>query len=151
MDNRRLKITVLRGLVIGAALSLTACTTITDYFTPDEEVELRVLEPIQNQFTPNTKWSEEVGDGVDKYFSRLRPVIGYNLLFAASRQGDVIAFNPETGDTVWKQDFADYSSDGESGWFSSLWSDGMSAKIAGGLSLAYEKLYFGTETVTSSH
>lgn len=124
---------------------LTGCATVSGWFTDEEELEIRRLDPIQAQFEPTTLWSTDLGNGIDGYFSRLRPAVGYDLVFAASRQGRVAAFSPQTGEEVWRQNFATYNDEGYLRTISNLWSDGISAKIAGGLSLAYETLYFGTE------
>lgn len=132
-------LTLLSSLLVGG------CSTMSDWFADEEELEIRRLAPIEQQFEPDIIWDRELGDGVEQYYSRLRPVVGYDLLFAANRQGLVQAMQPDTGKVVWKQDFATYSDEGWLSGLSRLWSDGTSAKIAGGLSLAYEKLFFGSE------
>lgn len=132
-------------LTLVATVNLAACSTISDWFAEDEELEVKKLEPIQAQFTPTEVWSKDVGDGVSDYYSRLKPAVGYNMVFAASRQGHIEAFEQDSGKTVWEKDFAEYNTEGFLGSVSSLWSDGRSAKIAGGLSLAYETVFFGSE------
>lgn len=135
----------LKLLTIAAALNMAACSTINGWFADDEESEIRVLQPIQSQFTPTQVWAEDVGDGVSHYFSRLKPAVGYEMVFAASRQGIVEAFAQASGESVWRKDFATYNRSGILATLSLLWDQGKSAKIAGGLSLAYETLFFGTE------
>ena len=140
-----MKSSISKALMLTAAVSLSGCSTISGWFSDEEEQEVRVLEPINAQFTPQQVWEREVGDGVGSYYSRLRPAIGYDMVVAASRQGIVSAFEKDTGERVWRKDFADYSTDGAGSWLGSLWSDGVSAKIAGGITLAYESVFFGTE------
>lgn len=131
--------------VLVACLGLGGCSTISDWFADDEEIEIRRLKPIEMQFQPELVWDETVGDGVDGYYSRLRPAIGFDRVFAASRQGEVAAFEQESGKRVWKLDLANYNSEGFLGGVSRLWSDGESARLAGGLTLAAETLYIGSE------
>jgi outer membrane protein assembly factor BamB len=96
-------------LIIAAlALSLSGCATISDWFADNDELEIRRLKPIEAQFQPTIKWDAQVGDGVYDYFSRLTPAVGYGKVFVASRDGDVVALDPETGKPVWEQDFANY-------------------------------------------
>ena len=133
-------------LIIAAlALSLSGCATISDWFADNDELEIRRLKPIEAQFQPTIKWDAQVGDGVYDYFSRLTPAVGYGKVFVASRDGDVVALDPETGKPVWEQDFANY--DNYSLKKALLWysNRAVSAKISGGLVVAYQSVYFGTE------
>lgn len=135
----------MRALLVFITLSMAGCSTISGWFTDDEELEIRTLKPIEAAFEPEELWSEDVGNGVENYYSLLRPTMGYDLLFAASRQGEITAFEPLTGKEVWSRDFATYPNDGYLSFISNLWSDGVSAKISGGLTVAYESVFFGTE------
>lgn len=135
----------LKLLTLAAALNITACSTISGWFADEEELEIRKLAPIEAQFTPKEVWSKRVGDGVSHYFSRLKPAVGYDMVFAASRQGIVEAFEQSSGNSVWRKDFATYDRAGIMGTISLLWYNGKSAKLSGGLSLAYETLFFGSE------
>jgi outer membrane protein assembly factor BamB len=127
------------------ALSLGGCATISDLFAEDDEIEIRRLKPIEATFEPQIKWETDVGDGVQDYFSRLAPTVAYGKVFAASRDGIVVAIEPETGKKIWEQDFANY--DNYSFKKAMLWysNRAVSAKISGGLSAAYESVFFGTE------
>lgn len=135
----------LRLSLLVAAVTMSGCSTISGWFTDDEELEIRTLAPIEAKFEPEVMWSEDVGNGVENYYSLLRPVYGYDMLFAASRQGSVTAFEPATGKEVWSRDFATYPNEGYFSFISNMWSDGVSAKISGGLTTAYETVFFGTE------
>lgn len=132
-------------LVIFLAVSLGGCATVSDWFADEDELEIRRLKPIEAAFQPVVKWEAEVGDGVQDYYSRLAPAIGYGKVFAASRDGLVMAFDPESGKRLWKQDFANY--DNYSIKKALLWysNRAVSAKISGGLTVAYETVFFGTE------
>ncbi|MFT5541433.1 MAG: outer membrane protein assembly factor BamB [Glaciecola sp.] len=127
------------------ALSLSGCATVSDWFAEDEELEVRRLKPIEATFEPQIKWETDVGDGVQDYYSRLTPAVAYGKVFAASRDGLVVALDPETGKQLWEQDFGNY--DNFSWKKALLWysNRAVSAKISGGLTVAYETVYFGTE------
>lgn len=133
------------NFVLLASVSLTGCSTISDWFADEEELKVKELKPIDALFEPQVVWQESMGDGVGPYFSRLRPALGYDLLYAANRQGLVRAYEPATGKEVWEQNFASYRDEGYLSGVSRLWSDGESARLSGGLTLAYEKVFVGTE------
>jgi len=136
---------LLMPLLAAACLNLTGCSTISDWFADDEELEIKKLEPIQAQFSPTEVWEQSMGNGVSHYFSRLKPAVAYGMVFAANRQGKVAAFEQASGKKVWDKDFAIYSEEGFFSGLSRLWSSGVSAKLAGGMSVAYDTLYFGSE------
>ena len=134
-----------RLIITLLALSLSGCATVSDWFADDEELEIRRLKPIEAAFEPEVKWDIDVGDGVQDYFSRLAPAVAYGKVFAASRDGIVVAIDQQTGKKIWEQDFANY--DNYSFKKAMLWysNRAVSAKISGGLSVAYQSVYFGTE------
>ena len=134
-----------RLIITLLALSLSGCATVSDWFADDEELEIRRLKPIEAAFEPEVKWDIHVGDGVQDYFSRLAPAVAYGKVFAASRDGIVVAMDQQTGKKIWEQDFANY--DNYSFKKAMLWysNRAVSAKISGGLSVAYQSVYFGTE------
>ncbi|MDC0602431.1 outer membrane protein assembly factor BamB [Aliiglaciecola sp.] len=134
-----------KALVLSFVVTISGCSTMSDWFTDDEELEIRKLKPIDAKFEAKQLWSKHLTGGVDFYYSRLRPAVAYEKVFAASRQGVVAAFEQQSGTRVWQRDFATYQNEG---WFSSignLWSDGISAKISGGVTVIYETVFFGTE------
>lgn len=132
-------------------VNLSGCSVIptwmdpTTWFEDDEEAEIRVLKPISERFKPTIVWDDSVGDGVDYYFSRLTPVVAYDKVFAASRQGQVKAFEQTSGKQLWKIDLAEYRDEGMFSSVSQLWSDGVSARLSGGITAAYQKIFFGSE------
>jgi|TARA_B110000503_G_C7099051_1_gene392965 outer membrane protein assembly factor BamB len=131
-------------LLISTVL-LSGCSTISNWFYEEEELEVRRLKPIQVQFTPTEIWSADLGVGIGKFYSKLRPAVAYDKVFAANRQGQVNAYDQATGKKVWSKNFAIYDEKGLTSGVTNLWSNGMSAKIAGGISVAYETVFFGTE------
>lgn len=138
-------------LAVALAGGLSACSSVPDWANPtvwfedEEELEIQRLDPINAQFTPDVIWDGEVGSGVKYYFSRLTATIAYDKLFAASRQGVIKAFDQASGETLWTTDLAEYRDEGFLTGVSRLWSDGVSAKLSGGITAAYQKIYIGSE------
>ncbi len=132
------------GLALALSVSLSGCTTVSNWFADEEELEIRTLKPIDAEFTPQVKWTTDIGEGVDHYFSRLRPVFAYDTLYVADRHGDVRALKPATGDTVWERDLATFRDSGFFASVSKIWSSGESAKV-GGITVGDNKLFLGTE------
>ncbi|MFQ3235480.1 MAG: outer membrane protein assembly factor BamB [Paraglaciecola sp.] len=132
-------------LLLVSTFGLSACSTISNWFADEEELEVRILKPIEAQFTPQQLWSANLGEGVGHYFSHLRPALGYEMVFAANRQGRVVAFEQDSGKEVWSKNFAHFKHDSFTSGITNVWSSGVAAKISGGLSVAYETLFFGTE------
>ncbi|OFC70665.1 outer membrane protein assembly factor BamB [Alteromonas confluentis] len=132
------------GLALLLSVSLSGCTTISDWFADEEELEIRRLAPLDAEFKPTVNWETEVGDGVDGYFSHLRPVYANDKLYIADRHGVVAALDPQSGDKIWEKDFAVFKDEGWKSSITNLWSSGASAKIAG-LSVSGESVFVGTE------
>lgn len=140
-----------RVIVLGATLTLGGCSTLPDWMNPvtwfedEEELEIKRLDPINAKFTPTLRWDENIGSGVKYYFSRLQPAVAYGKVFAASRQGEVAAFDKDTGKELWKFNLAEFRDEGVFKSVSQLWSDGISARISGGIVASYQSIFFGTE------
>jgi outer membrane protein assembly factor BamB len=49
------------------------------------------------------QWSQSVGDGADGEFLHLRPAIGETAVFAASRDGVVVAVDKQSGKRLWRR------------------------------------------------
>lgn len=128
-----MKLQVKQALLL-AALVLAGCSS----------KEKLVLPPVTNSIDPDTVWSSSVGSGVEHYESSLTPIIVNDTVYAASREGLVAAFELASGKRKWQFDLR--KPDGGSVWqsISEVWS-GDNARISGGLSYGYDKLYFGSE------
>lgn len=132
------------GMALAVSITLSGCTTVSDWFADEEELEIRRLKPIDAQFTPAVSWERDIGDGVEHYFSRLRPVYAYDTLYAADRRGAVVAMEPATGKVLWEKDFAQFRSEGMLSAVTNLWRSGETARI-GGISVADRLVFIGTE------
>ena len=118
------------------ALSITACSSTDD---EDEETLIAELTDIQQQFEPDVIWDRAIGDGVGDFYSRLQPTIAYDKIFSASREGEIVALDLQTGKKIWEIDVRDETS--ESSFFSSR----PSARLAGGPATGIEKVFIGSE------
>jgi outer membrane protein assembly factor BamB len=136
---------LLFSLVVASTLLLSGCSTVSDLFYDEDEMEIRRLEPIEAQFIPTQLWSKNLGDGIGHYYSKLRPAVAYGKVFAADRQGTVAAFEQTSGKQIWKKNFATFEDEGLTSSVTNLWSSGVAAKIAGGITVAYDTLFMGTE------
>ncbi|MBL4829221.1 MAG: outer membrane protein assembly factor BamB [Aliivibrio sp.] len=84
---------------------------------------------VDDQFSLDTQWSSSIGNGVEHYYSKLKPAYGYGKVFVASRDGVVSALDPDNGKRIWSQ---------------SLDSNSI-ARLSGGLTLSYGKVFVGSE------
>lgn len=98
-------------------------------------IKMAEVPVVQSAFEAETAWSHGVGDGIGKYYSNLQPVIVGDLIFAASRDGDVAAFDKVTGKEKWSVDLADQP----------FFEEKRSARLSGGIAAAYGHLYIGSE------
>lgn len=87
--------------VLSAALALSACGIFGD----DDEKELEPTELTDIETTVPIKrlWSVNVGNNAEFLRVALRPVGDGSRIYAASRDGNVVALNPETGKEDWRR------------------------------------------------
>ncbi len=126
-----------KQLFIGCLLTgLVACSSTEDEIDETEPVELTEITP---QFKAKLLWEEGVGDGAEHYFSRLKPVVAYDKVFTASREGDVYAFELTSGKEVWHVDLREDNPNG--GFFAGK----KSALLSGGPVAGINKIFLGSE------
>ncbi len=123
------------SLMLG--LGLAACSSKDEDAIPE-------YPEIENKINVESVWSSSVGSGVEHYDSRLKPAVFNGTVFAASRRGQVEAFNAENGDSLWSIDLRDKDDAPLFGGLSHWWND-RNAKIAGGVSVGYDKVFVGSE------
>ncbi len=105
-------------------------------FNSEEDVNKPApLPQVDSKFTAEKLWSSSVGGGVGKFYSMLSPVVAGDLVFAASRDGDVRAFDKKTGERKWKLDLSDEDEN----------KDKRSTRLSGGVTAFYDKLFVGSE------
>jgi outer membrane protein assembly factor BamB len=116
--------------IIIMALALNACSSKEKLVLPD----------VKNSINPTKVWQSKVGKGVAHYESGLKPLIRDDKVYAASREGIVVAKNLSNGQTLWSFDLR---SEGKSSVLSRFSAD--TARISGGIGFSADKLYLGTE------
>ncbi|MEH8021631.1 outer membrane protein assembly factor BamB [Rheinheimera metallidurans] len=128
-----MKLQVKQALLL-ATLVLAGCSS----------KEKLVLPQVNTSIYPSVVWEKSIDSGVGHFESNLTPIIVKDTVYAASRAGLVTAFDLETGKRKWQFDLRKPA--GSSFWqgIGDVWS-GDNARISGGLSFGYDKLYFGTE------
>lgn len=97
------RVSLLAGLL--SITLLGGCASVTqpviDWFEDEEVLEIRNLTPIENVVDMQVQWQHDVGNGVGDYFSRLQPQVANGNVFAADRQGLVVAFD-SAGEKLWQ-------------------------------------------------
>ncbi|NIM28267.1 MAG: outer membrane protein assembly factor BamB [Gammaproteobacteria bacterium] len=94
------------ALMLLGVLTLTgACTAIGNLFdNPDNTAKPAELVDFEPTVQIRTVWQRSVGTGAGKLFLKLRPAIGADRIYAATRDGRVRAFDARTGESLWDTD-----------------------------------------------
>lgn len=93
---------VLRTIgILAAAFAVSSCGV---FGGDDDEEELKPAElvPITTKVEIRRLWSAKVGDEAEFLRVNLRPAGDGNRIYSASRDGNVVAFDPETGRQAWR-------------------------------------------------
>lgn len=90
--------------VFGAALAAVLLSSCGIFGGDDEEKELEPLELVDIETKINIRrlWRARVGDDAEFLRVALRPAGDGNRIYAASRDGNVVAFDPESGREAWR-------------------------------------------------
>ncbi len=115
-----------------STLLLTGCSLFS---SEEDVVTMAELPIIEASYTPQIAWDASIGSGVDKYYSQLIPAADDDAVYVASRDGEVKAFAATTGKQLWSNDFSSHKSNELN----------RSARFSGGVHLAVDTLYIGTE------
>ena len=116
--------------------ALFSCSSTDDEDLLDMPAELMEIE---QKFQPKVLWEKSVGEGSEDFFSRLKPAVFENKVFSADREGDVIAYDATTGETLWKTDLSDIKNE------RSFWDSRISALLSGGPVVGSNKVFIGSE------
>jgi outer membrane protein assembly factor BamB len=89
-------------LPVLAALALSAC----GMFGGDDEEELEPLElvDIETKVKVRRQWSTNVGAGAEFLRVALQPAGDGRRIYAASRDGNVVALDPQSGKAAWRNE-----------------------------------------------
>ena len=87
------------SLLLLAMTGLAACGIFSD---DDEELEPAELIDIETKVPIKKLWSKKLGDDAEYLRVALRPAGDGNRIYAASFNGNVSAFDPESGKPTWR-------------------------------------------------
>ncbi len=92
----------MNGIVRSAVLIVVTLTMLA--CSKDDEIELEPIKLVKIQTTIDIKklWSAKLGENAEFLRVNLRPAGDGNRIYAASRDGKVSAFQPETGKRDWQ-------------------------------------------------
>lgn len=96
-----MKILIRSVAVLSAVLALSACSVFGD--DEEEELEPTKLTKIETTVQIKRLWSANIGANAEFLRVALRPVGDGSRIYAASRDGNVVALNPETGKENWRR------------------------------------------------
>jgi outer membrane protein assembly factor BamB len=85
--------------LVALALTLSACGIFGD---DEEELEPVELTDIETTLTVKRLWQVRLGDDAEFLRIALRPAGDGNRIYAASRDGNVVALQPESGKSLWR-------------------------------------------------
>ena len=124
------------GAVVSLALQGCSSFSMGSLFGSDEDLTpMATLPVVESAFTADTQWSSTVGDGIGDFYSQLKPAVEDDRIYAAARDGNVTAFDRNSGEVLWTVDLAELPVN----------ADKRSARLSGGLVSRYGKLFLGSE------
>lgn len=123
-------------LLCTTLLSTTLLSGCSLFSGEEDVVKISPLPKVDNQFTPKTVWSASVGSGSGRWYINLHPAWQDNSVFAASRDGTVVALNASDGKKRWTVSLAEKGK-----WLSG----NHSALLSGGITVDGDHLYIGSE------
>jgi outer membrane protein assembly factor BamB len=94
-----------RVLLISLALAVTpGCSTIQGWLTlgKDKPTDPNKLTAIAHPIAVQHLWSTDVGDGEDKSWLRLHPILDGGRLYSLGDNGRVLAIDATTGKKIWQ-------------------------------------------------
>ena len=92
-----------RSLRLAALLAATALLSACGIFgDDDDELKPKELVSIKSQIKVDRVWTAKVGGSAEFLRVALQPVGDGNRVYAASRDGNVVALNPENGNVIWR-------------------------------------------------
>ncbi len=105
--------------VVSLLLVLTACGSSPSSVLPPVE-----LTPLSNQINISGTWKFDAGEGVSDFYLKLKPVFNKSTGYIVDYKGLLQAFDISSGDVFWETN--------------------LKVPVSGGLTLAGDKLFFGT-------
>ena len=141
-----------RYLSLGVAfLALSSCGLFGD--KEDEELEPKELVKIEDKIKIKRLWSHKVGGDSEFLLTGLRPASDGSRIYAASQDGKVVAFDPESGKTQWKTNLEIELSSGPAvgeGSVSVATKDGFVVLMDASTGAEQWRTYIGGETLSNA-
>ena len=119
-------------IIVTTTLVLSGCSL---FGGESDVVKMAELPEFEATYQPQIAWTNSIGNGIDKYYSQLQPAIDENTIYVAARDGQVKAFSIKSGDKLWSVNLGKHESNKLN----------RSARLSGGVSLAINTLFIGTE------
>ena len=121
-------------LVVILLLGLSGCSTISGWFSSDDDdaTAPAALIDIDETVAIDKLWSEGVGDGQGSGFYRIRSTIDGDTIYIASAEGEVMAIDRGNGDVLWDVELDSSLSGGVGVWEEGLFigsSEGVVIKL----------------------
>lgn len=84
-------------------LGLTGCETISGFFDDDDYDPTQPVElvDIDESVSLDKRWSRSIGDGQGDGYYRLNPLLADGVIYAASSDGELAAFDAQSGRERW--------------------------------------------------
>jgi len=92
-------------ITLTLVLALAGCSTVSGWFESDDDDDATApveLTDIEETVSIEELWSRGIGDGQGEGLYRLRPAISGQTIYVASVDGEVAAFDRNSGDTLWE-------------------------------------------------
>jgi len=116
-------------IIAGATLMVSACSSV------DNENEMAELPIFEATYQPHIAWTQDIGDGIEHYYSQLQPAVDEKAVYAAARDGSVKAFSVNNGKVLWSTHLHSHNK-------ARLH---LSIRVSGGVGLGNNTLFIGTE------
>ena len=96
-----------RLTLAGLLLVVTSgCSSLTSWMPgilqgEDNSLPPTALQALEEEVRPTRRWTRDVGVGLDELNLNLRPVVDNGRVYAADREGRVMAMDAVSGDEIW--------------------------------------------------
>jgi outer membrane protein assembly factor BamB len=93
-------------ITLTMVLALAGCSTVSGWFESDDDEATAPAEltDFGEAVSIEELWSVGIGDGQGEGLYRLRPAISGQTIYVASADGEVAAFDRNSGDALWEVD-----------------------------------------------
>lgn len=93
-------------VVLATTLLLSGCETVGGWFSDDDYDPTEPVELFDFEETVDLdkRWSRSVGDGQGDGFYKINPLLDGGVIYVASADGELAAFNADNGKPLWDVD-----------------------------------------------